>query len=171
MADVVDEHAQCTFLAYNARVWDCDRTEDNTWFVVDTTSGYITDVGKINPPMETFSENRRIDYKGRRIFPGFHESHIHLGLLGETLTRLDIKGCSSIDNLKRKLKAWLEQHPESRWIVGNNWEQDVLGRYPIRDDLDEVCGDRPVLLWRACMHIAVVNSKALDLAGILLGPD
>lgn len=38
-------------------------------------------------------------------------------------------------------------------------------RYPNRFDVDEVCADRPVYLARICHHIALVNSKALEIVG------
>ncbi|MBO3802661.1 MAG: amidohydrolase, partial [Candidatus Brockarchaeota archaeon] len=40
-------------------------------------------------------------------------------------------------------------------------------RYPTRWDLDEVEGERPVILTRICGHAAVLNSKALEEAGLL----
>ena len=42
-----------------------------------------------------------------------------------------------------------------------------MGRVPTRDDLDSACADRPVILKRVCIHVAVVNSKALQLAGTI----
>lgn len=38
------------------------------------------------------------------------------------------------------------------------------GRYPHFKDLDAVCPDKPLFLWRACWHIAVVNSAAMKSA-------
>jgi predicted amidohydrolase YtcJ len=37
---------------------------------------------------------------------------------------------------------------------------------PTREDLDKVIRDKPVYLIRTCAHIAVANSKAMELAGI-----
>src|SRR5690606_14590431 len=37
---------------------------------------------------------------------------------------------------------------------------------PDRHFLDEICPQRPVCLTRVCGHVAAVNSRALELAGI-----
>jgi hypothetical protein len=44
-----------------------------------------------------------------------------------------------------------------------------MGRYPTRFDLDKIegCEGVPILLWRACWHIAVLNTKAMKLCGLL----
>ena len=39
-------------------------------------------------------------------------------------------------------------------------------RHPTRQDLDAIAPNNPVFLWRACHHIAAVNSAALQIAGI-----
>lgn len=43
----------------------------------------------------------------------------------------------------------------------------TLYRSARRHDIDEVVPDRPVFLYRACWHIGVANTKALEIAGIL----
>ena len=42
----------------------------------------------------------------------------------------------------------------------------LAARYPTAQDLDAAVSDRPVVLSRVCMHIGVVNAKALDLLGV-----
>lgn len=45
------------------------------------------------------------------------------------------------------------------------WDQEQM---PSRKDLDEISPDKPVFLWRACMHIGVANTKAFEICGISL---
>ncbi len=54
------------------------------------------------------------------------------------------------------------------WIEGRGWDQAKLAehRYPTRWDLDNAAPENPVILTRTCGHIAVVNSRALEIAGI-----
>lgn len=54
------------------------------------------------------------------------------------------------------------------WILGRGFDDTKFPdrRMPTAADLDRVCTDRPVLVWRCDAHSAVCNTKALELAGI-----
>jgi predicted amidohydrolase YtcJ len=80
---------------------------------------------------------------------------------------VDVLGTKSIDELQNRLRDFISTSPnKSGWISGSGWDQQSLGRYPTRHDLDTICSDRPVVLWRVCFHLCVVNTMALKLAGI-----
>lgn len=154
-------------LVYNARIWQ-SAGDDLTWMTFNTGSGYVTAVGRHDPPLDKFPPDRRRDVSGRRIIPGLHESHIHLTYLGRQLQWLDLKGCQSIEQLQQRVRSVAAQRPAATWIVGCGWEQHLLGRFPTRHDLDAACSDRPVHLLRSCRHASVENSVALKLAGLIL---
>ena len=55
----------------------------------------------------------------------------------------------------------------SGWYRGLGWTAENLrGAAPTRHDLDAVFPNVPVILWRACEHVAAVNTAALEAAGI-----
>ena len=112
---------------------------------------------------------RVIDLEGRSVLPGFEDSHIHL--LATAARSIDLRPDTTPD-----MRAFLEKIeekavPEGEWIIGSGWNQDKIewGRdykWPTKEDLDEVAPDNPVYLLRICGHIAVCNSRALELANI-----
>jgi len=106
-----------------------------------------------------------VDLGGKTVLPGFIDSHMHLNSLGQSLKMLNLKGTKSIEELKTKLKGYAEKTSTS-WILGFGWDQEELGRYPTRGDLDEVVDDKPVLLYRTCFHAAVLNTKAIEIVGL-----
>ncbi|RLN88478.1 hypothetical protein BBJ28_00011991 [Nothophytophthora sp. Chile5] len=109
------------------------------------------------------------DLHGALVLPGLHDAHMHAFMMGESAEWLDLSGCSSFDEFATRLRAYDAAYPEKAWIVGVGWAQDELSasaRYPSRSDIDAVIKNRPVLLHRACWHIAVVNTKALEIAGV-----
>ncbi len=60
------------------------------------------------------------------------------------------------------------------WLLGRGYDDSRLDihRHPTRSELDEATGDRPAFLVRTCGHLAVANSAALRLAGVVAGtPD
>ncbi len=142
---------------YNGKILSPNR--HYTW--MEVSGGKISNLGTGVPP------GSGIDLGGKVVLPGFHDSHIHIFSLGRAAQRLNLVGSDSIAELKKRLQEY-SQTSKSDWIVGYGWNQDMMvdGRYPCKDDIDEVISDRPVVLFRACHHIGLVNSKGLDILGI-----
>ncbi len=146
---------------HNARIWSGKTFYD--WLETNE-NGIIVNAGNGAPP----ENKQKVDLKGAFVIPGLHDSHIHVYSLGRTAFRLNLQGIKSLDELKVKLKQYADAHPEHQWIVGFGWDQDQFDDpiYPSKHDLDSVVPDRPVVLFRACHHIAVLNSLALSTIGI-----
>lgn len=118
----------------------------------------------------TGPETRVIDLGDRPILPGFVDVHAH----SETVCRTDYETidcrapeCPDVEAVCDALSDGARER--EGWIVGqaNLFLDRKLkdGRMPSRADLDRVSRDRPVAI-RAGGHISVLNSKALELAGI-----
>jgi predicted amidohydrolase YtcJ len=109
-----------------------------------------------------------IDAKGKTVISGLVDCHVHMTGFGQFLQTLELRNVKSIKEMQQKLRKYARQNPEKNWILGGRWNQERFAnkRYPTRWDLDATVADRPVFLVRVCGHIAVANSKALQLAGI-----
>ena len=116
-----------------------------------------------------------VDLDGHFVCAGFDDSHMHLLNFGQSLYEAPLAGhTASLAELLSFLKEYLLAHPvrEGQWFTGRGWNHDAFSdtrRMPDRWDLDAISGDIPILITRACGHCCVVNSRALELAGI--GPD
>ncbi|DAZ96562.1 TPA: hypothetical protein N0F65_011786 [Lagenidium giganteum] len=162
-------------LVKNARIWQWthDKCTDQPayqmaeWMLV-AADGKIEQIGVGSPP-NAGNDARQVDLNGALVLPGLQDAHIHAYYMGESAEFINLSGCASFDELKERLRKYDRANPEKSWIVGFGWEQDALSdtaRYPTRHDIDEVIKDRPVMLHRACWHIAVANSKAFEVAGL-----
>ena len=118
--------------------------------------GYVTD------------ETQVIDLDGKTVVPGLIDSHVHALGFGQSLRQLGLRNVTSITEMKTKLARYARDNPQCEWIFGGGWDQERLSekRFPNRWDLDDAVSDRPVSLMRVCGHVGVVNSKALEFAGI-----
>jgi predicted amidohydrolase YtcJ len=103
--------------------------------------------------------------------PGLTDSHYHLRGVGERELTLNLADARSLDELKARLKAWAEAHPDAEWVTGRGWIETHYDPpvFPTRQDLDAVVPDRPVYLTRADGHAGLANSKALAIAGVTRG--
>ena len=109
-----------------------------------------------------------IDLNGMFVVPGFVDSHMHLVSLGNVLSNLRLDSCTSTEDLVSALKRRAQETPEGQWIRGRGYNEEKFSdrKRPERKLLDEVCPDHPVILTRACGHVAVINTKGLEAAGI-----
>lgn len=154
-------------LLFNAKIYVSGESDYN-WIKFSPRSGTILDMGRGDPPKPTDEKDvpaTVVDARGRRVFPGFHDAHLHVASFGELLSTAKLHDCKSIPELQDRVKTFISQNPSEKWVLGVGWNQEALRRYPNREDLDAVCSDKPVVLKRVCFHIWAVNSKMLELAG------
>ena len=111
-----------------------------------------------------------VDLQGQRVLPGFIDAHLHPLWLANNSTQI---ACTppivhSIADLIEQIQKVSTSHKRDDWIEGWGYDEGKLleGRSPTRWDLDKASKDNPIFISRTCTHIAVVNSKALDLIGI-----
>ena len=112
-----------------------------------------------------------VNLKGAFMCPGLIDSHMHLLLLSNKLRRTDIgvaktfKECMDI-----MAKAAEAKKGTDGWAMGIGFNQDDwtdCNEVPTRLDLDKACGDVPAYIERACGHIATLNTKAMELMGMM----
>jgi predicted amidohydrolase YtcJ len=111
---------------------------------------------------------RVIDLQGRRVLPGFHDSHVHLLSSGLRLSQVALKDAADEAEFGRRLRDFDRKLPPGRWMLGGDWDHDRTfgGKLPTAELLDKYVPDRPAYLHRYDGHMAVVNTIALEKAGI-----
>jgi predicted amidohydrolase YtcJ len=104
-----------------------------------------------------------VDLDGRRVVPGFIDSHWHLP--SRRSARLDAAG--SVAVIQQRLLDYARNLPADSWVVGRGWmPNDFPGRVADKRYLDEIFPDRPVVIRDRDGHQALANSRALQLAGV-----
>jgi len=116
----------------------------------------------------------RIDLDGRLVLPGFIDTHIHFYEWALKRQGLKLDDTTCLEDLLTRVHEAANRRPPGQWIVGQGWNETdwTEPRMPTRTTLDRAAPDHPVLLWRCDLHLAAVNSTALQLAAIKAGtPD
>ena len=112
-----------------------------------------------------------VDLKGAFMCPGLIDSHMHLLLLSNKLRRTDIGVAKTFQEcMDIMAKAAEEKKGTNGWAMGIGFNQDDwtdCNEVPTRLDLDKACGDVPAYIERACGHIATLNTKAMELMGMM----
>ena len=114
------------------------------------------------------NEAKVIDLKGSYVYPGFVDSHAHLKGIGHRENSLNLQGIDSLKEMLTTVEIFSNGIQPGEWVVGRGWIEKVWPekRFPTRYELDRFSSDKPVILERADGHAVVVNSLALELAGI-----
>jgi predicted amidohydrolase YtcJ len=157
-------------LLFNGRIitMDPDKPEATA---IAIRGGKVAAVGSDNEAAEAAgSKAQSLDLNGRTAAPGLNDAHAHPMSVGFALADLNLASPPnrSISDLVTLVQGEAQRRAPGVWIVGRGYDQARLDdqRHPTKDDLDAVSPDNPVLLIRACHHIAVANSRALALANV-----
>ncbi len=140
--------------------------------------GKILFVGTKEEAMKISGDAREmIDLKGQTLLPGFIDAHGHLWMSGiqavaaNLLPAPDGKG-NDINALIGITNQWKAANQDviakTGWIVGFGYDEAQLkeNRHPTAAELDKISLDTPVLFLHQSGHLAVVNSKGLEVSGI-----
>jgi predicted amidohydrolase YtcJ len=125
--------------------------------------GMKEDIPKLRGP-----DTKVIDLDGHFVMPGFNDAHMHLASAGLEKMNVDMVGTKTLDEFRERLRAKCDAAAPGEWVVGEGWDETMwpVKVPPTRWDLDEVSGDHPVFLFRVDGHIAVANTRALQLSSV-----
>lgn len=115
--------------------------------------------------------SREVDFKGKLVLPGFNDSHLHLVHFAKGIANVSLVGVKSLAELKSRMRdALANRRPgDNGWLVGEGWNHDYFEdekRFPNHRDLDEISGEVPIIVMRACFHVGTLNSAAMKILGI-----
>jgi predicted amidohydrolase YtcJ len=125
--------------------------------------GSDADMSRLAGPATRFA-----DLAGKTVLPGFHDAHCHILLFGLSLTEVNAREARGIPEIARAVAEQARRTAPGAWIRGGGYNQNKLTeqRHPTRADLDPVAPQHPVFLAHVSGHMAVANSRALELAGV-----
>jgi predicted amidohydrolase YtcJ len=152
----------------NGKIWTVDGSHPEVealavWRDRIVAVGSTDDVKKL-----AGSGTKVVDLGGRRVVPGFYDSHVHLLGSGLQLSRVALKDAADEAEFGKRLAAFDRKLPRDRWLLGGEWDHDRTfnGQLPTAELIDKYVKDRPVFLHRYDGHMAVVNTRVLQVAGI-----
>ncbi|MFT6269554.1 MAG: putative amidohydrolase YtcJ [Alphaproteobacteria bacterium] len=110
-----------------------------------------------------------MDLAGKYLYAGFTDSHQHVEGVGERPKTLSLFGIPSLSETRDAIQEFAAKLPAGEWVQGRGWierEWTDEQRFMTKHDVDSFTADKPLFMPRADGVSALVNSKALALAGI-----
>lgn len=152
----------------NGKIWTVHRDKPEVealavWRDRIVAVGTTSDIRKLAD-----ARTRILDLEGKRVVPGFYDSHVHMLTSGTQLAQVQLKDAKDEADFGKRLREFDKTLPRERWMLGGYWDHDRTfnGTLPTAKLLDKYVPDRPVFLRRYDGHIAVVNTKAMKLAAL-----
>ncbi|MFW5841683.1 MAG: amidohydrolase [Bacillota bacterium] len=127
-------------------------------FIVENDT--FTHVGSkhhiLNQPIDKI-----IDLNDHAVLPGFHDSHMHMLGLGKIMSWMDLSQYTTINALINDAKS----HPQTI-ILGRGFHESQFqtNESLTKTALNEISHDKPIIFYRVCGHMIVVNDVAIHQA-------
>lgn len=136
-----------------------------------TEDGRILFAGSLEMAESLAAETvQKADLCKKTMLPGFIDGHSHITAFASTLALVNLSGAKSFDEILERIKAFIaENKPEKgSWIMGFGYDHNFLweGRHPDKFVLDSLGGDYCIAITHASGHMGVLNSRALETAGV-----
>ncbi|KAF6818052.1 amidohydrolase family protein [Colletotrichum plurivorum] len=147
---------------------DAKATFANSMLVKDGKVAAIGSREEIEPKNAEEVETK--DLGQQVVLPGFVDGHMHLLLLGQSLRKLDLVHCKTVEDIRATIRSYAAAHPDAPAILCKNWKHSMTPggvSAALLDDLDP----RPIFIDASSQHSCWCNSAALEQLGAADMPD
>ncbi|MFE3450727.1 amidohydrolase [Nonomuraea sp. NPDC059194] len=148
--------------------------DDSVHQALAVSGGRIVYVGTDKGAMRFAGKGTTVvDLGGRMLMPGLHDGHLHEMSGGKGLLDCDLKYAAlTVEEVQATIQEYLDKTAEQEpggWVSVVHWYQQAIrpaGTKLTKADLDSLNTRRPIVVSSSDGHTSLVNSRALELAGI-----
>lgn len=133
--------------------------------------GMIAGIGSVEE-LKTIAGKKvnMVNLAGKCLMPSFIDPHSHIVMNGQMAMCARLGDCESYQDIIDTLKKYIEDKKIKAGgaVIGFGYDHNFLKEQaqPDKRVLDQVSTEIPILILHVSAHLACVNSKALELAGI-----
>lgn len=156
-------------LYYNGRIITME--EGDAPEAVLVRDGMIAFAGSLEEARKKAGkEPETVDLNGQCLMPSFIDTHSHIVMNGQMAMCAGLGECRSYDDIISVLCRFIKEKQirADGVVMGFGYDHNFLteGGQPDKRILDQVSTEIPIMILHVSAHLACVNSKALELAGI-----
>ena len=109
-----------------------------------------------------------MDYGDNFIYPGFLESHCHGHFAGDRFigqaNLAEASVTTDYPKYREVIRKFIAKNPQKQVYIAAGWVENE--EYVTKAYLDEICAEKPVIMQTGGGHSMLLNTKALEWAGI-----
>lgn len=132
--------------------------------VLAIDGGRIAYVGDRVPESLRANARHVVELRGKALAPGFHDSHVQLGLSAAFARGLDVGGAGGADpfgHIGDVVRTWRRYEPDTSPILCHGLHLPGVGAMPDRLDLDRIEAELPLIVVRWDLRAVSVNTAML----------
>ncbi len=108
-----------------------------------------------------------IDLEGRMMLPGLIDGHCHPIMAAHFLSGVVLDIDWTVEENLKAIREYVEAHPEKDAYMGAGYAEWLFDEHgPAKELLDEICADKPMIMFGSGGHEGWANSKTFEVAGI-----
>jgi len=130
--------------------------------------GVLVFVGGDQAAAELVGEGtEQIDLGGAFVVPGFIDNHTHFLAGGFGLASVKLRDAATPEEFAQRIATFATTVDDGSWVLHGDWDHEAWGgELPDRAWIDSATANTPVFVTRLDGHMALANSRAMELAGI-----
>lgn len=151
----------------DARVWTGN--PEQPWAeAVASDGGIILAVGSNEEIGRLVGDGTEVlSSPGAMLVPGFIDTHVHFLDGGTGLASVQLRDAATPEEFTQRIGDFAAGLEDGDWVLIGTWDHENWGgELPRRDWIDAVTPDNPVWISRLDGHMALANSRALEIAGV-----
>ena len=124
MAGRIQAEPLADLIVVNAKIWTVNPKQPEAealavWRDRILAVGSSEEIRKLAGP-----QTQVLDLKGKRVLPGFYDSHVHLLGSGQRLSEVALKDAKDENEFGKRLSEFDKKLPRDRWLLGGEWDHD-----------------------------------------------
>ena len=162
----MSHHYEIDTLLFNGKFYTMKKEGDQVE-AIGIDKGRIVFAGR-RDSSAAYSARTAIDLKGKTVFPGFGDSHLHLYAYCQNQATVKLEDAKSLEDVIKAMKEKADLTEKGKWIKGTGFDHTKFSenRMPTKHDLDRISSQHPIVIRRCCLHVMAANSLAIEMAGI-----
>ncbi len=139
----------------------------DSWVEAVVTEGdKIIFVGTLCEGKTRYPEALVEDIKGGFVFPGFIDAHAHPILAAYFRSGIQLNVEMDKKQILAAISDYVDKNKDKRNYFGQGYAEWLFSEGPTKEELDEICMEKPILILGSSGHEGWCNSKALEEAKV-----